>query len=231
MRALTVGLSWLVVLWMSNPSHADGLFYQLPPDGTWAKYEIEGRRVVGQKEERQGIGVLTVSSVGIRYRDGETYRWIELVNDYTSRLHGKENKSTDARKMLLREEFLTEGKDPLSGVLDAWNKRDDQKAVRQSVKFGAPAVQPMAPLLRSPADELTPLPESIIECKLGKLKCAGIRGTSPKFVYEARLNKRAPFGVVTYRHEEKEEEGRSFILLLKLIDTGQKAETRIPEGK
>ena len=63
---------------------ADGLVYQLPEDGSWVRYELEGCRPASSGNAKQEIGMrgnVTISSVGVVEVDNEPCRWIEVVVD------------------------------------------------------------------------------------------------------------------------------------------------------
>lgn len=61
----------------SQTVRADGLIYQLPADGTSARYDTEVT-FINNGQEQMRKGSLTVSSVGQTTVDNEKCRWIEF---------------------------------------------------------------------------------------------------------------------------------------------------------
>ena len=94
---------------------AEGLLYQLPDDGQWVRFEM-----VQTSWKRAGkcIGTLTVSSVGTEEIDGRKCRWVEI--DYDTK--GWVAPIKNVYKLLIPEEHLGKGKDPLKHVVKAWYK-------------------------------------------------------------------------------------------------------------
>ena len=76
---------------IGGAASADGLVFQLPPDGTWARYAVrtEGEFGYGDgpKQKVAITGTLTISSVGEVTRTEQKYRWIELKSE--SKTEGK----------------------------------------------------------------------------------------------------------------------------------------------
>ena len=116
--ALTVGVE--------TSAHAEGLFYQLPKDGSWAEYTIDGVGTNPDDTEVTLRGTVKMSSVGKVQVEGKPCRWIEL------RTEGKRNddKFTDTVKLLIPEKHLAKGQDPLGHVIKAWKDHHRSQAAR-----------------------------------------------------------------------------------------------------
>jgi hypothetical protein len=78
---ITISRTAFVVLCVLIPTavFADGLIYQLPGDGTWARFDIDRKATPPDGKESTMIGSLTLSSVGAAEVDGEPCRWIEIA--------------------------------------------------------------------------------------------------------------------------------------------------------
>lgn len=101
---------------------ADGLIYELPPDGSWASYQMKYRiseltSLDGEPMSPSAAilkGVLTLRSVGTQETTDGPGRWIELesngppTNEFPGRII--------VLKMLIPEKYLTAGHDPLARV-------------------------------------------------------------------------------------------------------------------
>ena len=130
----------LLFMWATNRASADGLIYQLPPDGAWVTYTLSqaGTNRVsfppGLAQERQEIrgllaqttGFLTLRSVGTVVIDGEACRWIELKTEVDMRgempdaatgvVHNQQSSRRIILKILIPEHCLSAGSDPLAHV-------------------------------------------------------------------------------------------------------------------
>jgi hypothetical protein len=93
---------------------ADGLVFQLPPDGSWARYAVktDGEFAYGDgpKQKLAITGTLTISSVGEMTRNEQKCRWIELKSE--SETEGVYPKLV--LKMLIPQDRLQRGQDPLA---------------------------------------------------------------------------------------------------------------------
>jgi len=204
------------VLFVAIPLHADGFMYQLPEDGTWARFDMAGKAVEPDGKLTTISGTLTLSSVGTVEVDGQKCRWIELGTE------AKRNNQEffDFEKLLIPEKHLVNGEDPLSHVLKAWHKHSmiagGAPQERQDVQNpDSPAGKivrgpKLQMFLHGPFDSPRLLGKTSVESKLGPRECRGISAEEKlegavtfnhKFVI--RLHEDAPFGVVTWEVESK----------------------------
>jgi hypothetical protein len=243
--------SLVVCIFLTASACAEGLLYQLPDDGGWAKFELNARTVDPDGTEKTTMsGTLTISSVGAIEVEGQRCRWIELV------FHGTridEKVYTDVNKLLIPEKHLAQGEDPIKHVLKAWRMHSKNPG---NAPIEIPDVQnPESPggqsvrrdelrlFLHEPFLAPQNLGKATVEGEFGKLECMGISAQEhsknrevlrhSKFLI--RLNNDVPFGVVTWRAEMKFEQDEKLLTTLttivKLLDFGKDAKSSIPESK
>lgn len=102
---------------------ADGLIYTLPPDGSWATYRFH--QTATDIESLDGEpwpdptltaqGTLTIRSVGVKATEQGSARWIELEGNVPPTEASKHGRII-VLKMLISENALRRGSDPLAGV-------------------------------------------------------------------------------------------------------------------
>ena len=130
MRRQIAGVGALLCLFTVVPAYADGLIFQLPADGTWARYavQIEGEFKAGKLPAQRlaTTSTLTVSSVGEVTRHEQKCRWIELKMESK----GKGMHPEVVLKMLIPEEYLKRDQDPLAHAVSTFfnPKPADKKA-------------------------------------------------------------------------------------------------------
>jgi hypothetical protein len=225
---LTLGFA---VLSFNTQAIADGLVYQLPEDGTSAEFDLKF-----SGPGKQGTGSLTVSSVGKVKEDGKACRWIEFnivmtLNDMERRM---------VAKVLIPETEFAPGKKPFENRVRAWirlGESPDAKNLEQN-DFG-----PLPVFLSGPFENAKKLDAIEVETKaLGKLKCEGASGLvktedrrKNETTIETRLNKKAPFGVVSCKMEMKAERNGEFVpeveITLTLKKVGKDAKSLLPDSK
>jgi hypothetical protein len=123
---MLVGLALL----LPSASRADGLIYQLPPDGSWVRFAGCGRyygyerirpanaagkddaSLMPDEEYQGGVGTFVLQSVGTADNDGEKCRWIEFKTEPPKEFKGGE----EVWKMLIPERRLKEGSDPFDHI-------------------------------------------------------------------------------------------------------------------
>lgn len=238
---------------------ADGLVFQLPADGEWARYAVktEGTATIGDlKQPIATTGTLTVSSVGKVTRNQQTCRWLEL---------NAESKSEGAYpklvlKMLVPEKNLQRGQDPLAHSVQTFfdpKPVDEKKApsVESFIDDGFNRIQ--YELDRFRADFPKPLYNSknlereTVETPAGRFEdCEILTGTSGydgplldngrsvfKGTYRITIHPQAPFGVVATSMETTGREigddqvvHVTFKRTLTLVATGDKAVSALPKG-
>jgi hypothetical protein len=190
MRNVSLCLAAAALVWIPGAAQADGLLYQLPKDGSWARYVVE-------TPDGPIDASLTMASVGRETVDGHDCRWIEVKLEVTN----DSGTETWVLKCLVPERHLGRGKDPLSHVVRAWHKRSaDEPAMLTNL--AERGILPTA--IGGPLQEAAELDQEVVRSKLGELACKGITGynefqdgeTDVRVTYRTRLNEKAPFGVV-----------------------------------
>ena len=205
---------------------ADGLIWQLPPDGTAVEFEGDCRsefkpvlsrefadklpsKEVEKLECPQNVKLrtsVTVSSVGQVTRVEQKCRWIELT--------WRSNDNENVLKVLVPEKFLTRGEDPLDhAILTFFNPKPADKAGVSEEK-GFNRIQYELDRFRSvfptPLKEVRQLANRTIETPLGMFAdCEVIAGTTEfdrplrggghwasKSSWQLALHPDAPFGIV-----------------------------------
>jgi hypothetical protein len=144
-----VQTAFVAILLLSKPVLADGLIYQLPPDGTFVEFRGDGEAEIkvdlpqeilekmpaeAKKQLNQLMKLrylVTLSSVGQQVRAGQTCRWIEL-NMRSDRVTDSDNLEPvgeNILKVLVPEKFLKRGEDPLAHAsLAFFNPKGADKA-------------------------------------------------------------------------------------------------------
>ena len=238
-RRVTVATTLAVLF--ATPVCADGLLYSLPKDGAWVLYDMHFVQVFGGAKGKPWIGTMKLSSVGrqaLPLKDAtqprEWARWIEF--DAEGTIEGEPKRIV--AKMLIPEQYLAEGKDPVPHIVKGWLLEDDRT---QSISKRTTGPLPM--FFAKPLSDVKTLEPKEIECKLGKLKCRGLtghqaygdRGGKTKISYETRLHDKAPFGVVTttIKMENRLSAGEaaemSGTCTFRLINAGTGADSALPE--
>lgn len=220
-----VVLAWLIPA--GPTARADGLIFQLPADGTWARYAVKSEADFGFKgTPPQHLGMvrtLTVSSVGEATRNDQSCRWIELELENKGKQEGAYSKLI--LKLLIPQEYLRRGEDPLAHpVLTFFDpKPADRRAplVESYIDQGFNRIQYEIERFRNvfpkPLDNPTRLKAETIETPVGKFAdCEVLAGTTGldgqlvnngrmtyKATYRLFLHPKAPFGLVAMHVELK----------------------------
>ena len=225
---------------LAAPLFGDGLLYTLPVDGSWILYDMHFVQIYGTSKGKPWIGTMKLSSVGRRIvlskdekKVKEWARWIEF--DAEGTIDGEPKRII--AKMLIPEQHLKAGVDPVPHIIKGWLLEDEQV---QKIKKRNTGPLPM--FLAKALDDVKKLETKVVECKLGKLKCEGLvghqtfrdRGGKTKIMYETRLHKKAPFGVIntTIRMENRisdDEIEMSGTCKFGLIDVGVGARSALPK--
>lgn len=200
----TLYFSLIMTLSCGLDLSADGLLMALPEDGTQVSYSV---KVTADNPPPAGYQMsLTISSVGKAMHEGEPCRWIEI--GFLSQVG--EMRRDRFYKLLIPEAHLKAGSTPIEHVVKAYLNRGDGEAVEDK-DFASPARGPLPVLLAGPLKGGKKLEATSIDTGLGKLECAGSKGTlaisetrgdegdETKFTLsvdmEARYHKKVPFGV------------------------------------
>ncbi len=224
-----------ILLTLQASVHAEGLLYRLPKDGAWAEYKIESKETNPDGSEVTLTGTLKLSSVGTAQVDGKACRWIELETN------AKRNKEefTTIDKLLIPEEQLTVGKDPLKHILKAWCQHSQIPGGPRLIDSQGQEMKHVKPLVHGPYKNAQKLESKLLDNKkLGKLECEGVSATEKmgglNISYDIRLNEKSPFGVVTLRYKLETMQGGQTSGMetnLTLSDFGTDAKSALPKSK
>jgi hypothetical protein len=249
-----VAVAWSII---GSLAHADGLVFQLPPDGTWAHYAVktDGEFGLGDgpKQKLAITGTLTISSVGEVTQTEQKCRWIELKwESKTKAVYPKL-----VLKILIPEDRLQRGKDPLAHArLTFFNPKPvDKEKVESFIDKGFNRIQYEIDRFRDvfprPLDHPKSLPRETVETQAGKFEdCEVLTGRSDydgpllgdgrsvfKATYRIVVHPKAPFGVVSMQIETEGREisGEGAVSIkakktLTLIETGKNAASDLAKG-
>ncbi|GAB4143523.1 MAG: hypothetical protein Tsb009_14690 [Planctomycetaceae bacterium] len=213
---------------------ANGLLYRLPDDGTGVVYEMT---VKSKKREMLVSGTLTMSSVGVKTIEGKRHRWIEFVMKLS---HMKQDR-TIVTKLLVPEDQLGKGKNPLTQCKKGWVRFLPKKAEALQ-KISGPEAGPIPAFLAGPLLDIKKLPMKEIETGIGKISCTGESGrigylqgkTDVRVQYQTRLTEKSPFGVASSVLEIQEQrDGKTYeevTITLKLKSILKNARTALPQN-
>lgn len=212
----------------------EGLFYRLPADGSWARFDVSYVYTAGE-QRATGEQTMRMASVGEIEEHGERCRWIELRIDATE---GGVRKFW-IRKLLIPVRYLRAGQDPTRHVIRGWTLQEDR-----DVEPAEPVHGRWPAFLAGPLADERPLPaEALTVPGMGRVEAKGTSGwieydegpVHTKVSFETRLHHKAPFGVVgsriifdvsgggapTYRIDTQ----------VKLVATGTGATTELPKHR
>jgi len=123
MRVLACFAAVVLFALAATAASADGLLYQLPKDGTWARYDFEASMTHGDRTQR-AEGLIHIASVGRVTEKGQPCRWIEVRFEVKPE---KEEVEENVVKVLVPEKHLAKGESPLKHVVRAWIREDGDK--------------------------------------------------------------------------------------------------------
>lgn len=238
-------------------ARADGLVFQLPADGAWARYAVQtdGEFAFGDgpKQKLALSGTLKIGSVGEVTRSEEKCRWIELKSE--SKTEGVYPKLI--LKLLIPEGRLQRGQDPLAHARLTFfdPKPVDKEKITSYIDEGFNRIQYEIDRFRDvfprPLDNAKSPKRETIETSAGKFEdCEVVAGTSDydgpllgngrsvfQATYRIVIHPKAPFGVVTMQIEAEGREignkGTVFIKVKKtltLVETGKNGVSDLPKG-
>lgn len=222
---------------LSGTAKADGLLYQLPDDGDWVRFDMEGK--AGPTGNEMFTGSLTMSSVGKATENGEPCRWIEFK--FAFQRAGDTQERTIVAKVLVPEKHLGKGKAAYDNYIRGWMKQGENE-VQALDKSNSNLAGPLPVFLCGPLLDQKELPKLEVDGKLGKLDCAGVTGRqeftqgemSMEAGYETRLHEKAPFGVATSQmtlNMKRNGETREAVTInLNLADLGKATLTELPNN-
>jgi hypothetical protein len=208
MRSNLMATMFVLSVVAADLTFAEGIVCQLPEEGAWARFDIDGAGVGPNGAVRVTVkGTQTIRCVGIEDVQGEPCRWIEVDTDSTfERTGNAAGKLHVVFKLLISEKHLAEGANPREGVRVAYHKQGDAPAKRLD---GADArqVESMEELFHAPLETLKPLPTESVNAAGTTWECRGVEGRQATdaevFSTVTRLHKEAPFGVVTYSYDKR----------------------------
>jgi hypothetical protein len=223
-------------------ARADGLLCQLPKDGSWATYDLDMGTKMPGGEVAKAKGTVWLASVGQTIENGEPCRWIEVEFKITMTMGEHKREEIEVNKLLIPEKYLAKGESPLEHVLRAWMKHGEA-APRKLEKPNSIDAGPLPLVLSGPWKDAKQLDKAAVDCKLGKVACAGVQGTlefkihggNMKCKLEKRLHADSPFGVAASRWTLEMPDGPSGMGAmdwnLKLVDFGENAKSKMPDSK
>lgn len=209
---------------------------QLPPDGSWAEYEMKVNVSFDGKEILTGTGQMTIRSVGRLQEKGEDCRWIEFHTKANMKNLDNEMTQDELIKMLIKEKYFKDGKDPLGNILRGWEKEGDQEA--KQVEPGSDEFKGLSEMFLALEDVKKLGKQTIEVLGLGKLECDHEEGTvAPRaeaLPGRAKIwrHAKSPFGVVQWKIEIKGKVGNmenESLMELKLVKVGTGAKSALPD--
>jgi hypothetical protein len=236
----------LTLVMFAVPALADGLFYTLPKDGTWAMFAIDAKNhvsdtpITGELRTVSIAGELRIASVGQVIENGVTCRWIEVQYQHITTTQ----QPKWIFKLLIPEKHLVQGETPLKHILRAWVRMEapdpfgfaaegEMKTEPDSMDISN-SILPI--VLSGPWNKTVQLADLPINSgRLGKLYCKGVRGileksdnnhNLTKYGGEYRLHSRSPFGIVTFSWGDISGNDGEMVTLT-LIDYGEDAKSKI----
>ena len=231
--AVPVVLACVVGLTVTASVRADGLIYQLPPDGSWARYDVKMDATIQAEGKRPANkmtldGSLRLSSVGRREVDGKPCRWIEIAFEVGPT--GVDKKASRVLKILVPEANLKRGDDPFAHVLEMYYSQGGalgeikMEKIEPSEKIAGadyPRRQYELDRLRSvfprPLTGSRLEPGKSADTKLGRLECERVTGKSElpesalrgggtwawSGAFDCLLSEQVPFGLAVLRSQTK----------------------------
>lgn len=160
-----------------------GLIHQLPPDGTWARFE-------------QNNAYVTIASVGKTVVAQQPCRWIEVILEVGGR--------DLVWKLLIPEDCLKGAPNILEHVLSMWHCTGREQAFNITGMNPGNEFGNLTFILTGPDQQVRSLGPQVVETKLGCFECAGWTGrqltTSDEREVHATfrqwVHEKAPFGVL-----------------------------------
>ncbi len=234
MRQLAIIFTITILLGLPGISSADGLIYHLPEDRTWARFEIKGEGIKADGTVSTTIdGTETLRSVGKKMIDKVPYRWIEIESQWNFTPAGQQTQKIGGlMKLLIPEEDLAKGKNPLTRALKAYRGSSASYLQELDLKgAGKREIESLDEVFHAPLETITKLPTATVTIDKKKWECEGVRGENKAdrliFRTETRFHKQAPFGTVTYKYEKERRKNGKFQMMRtmewRLLESGQGA--------
>ena len=216
---------------------ADGLIHKLPEDGTRVTYKTEFKSTPAPPPGFKAT--VTLSSVGKVMHEGKACRWLEL--GFITELN--ELKRAQYFKLLIPEDQLKKGGDPLTTMVRGYVKHGNGEAKKTTREATADPIKGPQPLFfGGPLEDAKPLEKTTLKTGLGDLECAGHSGTysmkKDETTFTAKIqslaHEKVPFGVAQLAIEfalkegDREQKG-SLTLTVEKVSTG--ATSELPDSK
>lgn len=242
MQFIRICVLCLLSLSLSGSALAEGIIYQLPDDGAWIRFKVDGKAIAPDGAVTVTIeGTHTLRSVGRTTVDDKQCRWIELETESTfQRKGGQPAVLKEIIKVLIPEMYLVKGENPREHVLKAY-KGTSAQTIRELDLKGKDAreIQALDELFHTPLKQVAALTASEIKTEKRTWTCEGFTGKSDEdgtvFTTETRTNKEVPFGVVTYRYENERQRNNQSqgkrTMEWRLVEFGKDASSDAPNAK
>ncbi len=216
---------------------ADGLIHKLSEDGTRVTYKTEMKSTPAPPPGFKAT--VTLSSVGKVMHEGKACRWMEL--GFFTELN--ESKRAQYFKLLIPEDQLKKGGDPITTMVKSYTKRGNGEATKTTKEAIADPIKGPVPLFfGGPLKSAKPLEKTTLRTGLGELECTGHSGTYSKekdettftATIQSLVHEKVPFGVARLAIEfdlkgaNREQKG-SLTLTVEKVSTG--ATSELPDSK
>lgn len=212
----------LIVIFLGNMACADGMFFRLPKDGTWASYDVDIKLTTNAGNislEKK----IRIASVGQTIIDGQLCRWIEVQAQLVTSVPQPKT----ICKMLIPEKYLVQGEMPFEHVLRVWVRMEAPDPFGFEIEMTTDPKDlnendAMLPIIfAGPCEESKLLDDVQVNTKYGKLMCKGVKGiyefinkanTTTKCEVNSLLHPLSPYGVVISHWKEISGDGKGEIV-------------------
>ena len=231
---------------------AQSYMTKIPVDGSWAKY-TERHELDRDTDKAESWELeVTIRCVGTSYDEMETLRWIEIEfvdRSDTGRYQRK------VYKMLIPEEHLGPGKDPVGNIRKMWYCHENRPGVLNPGELKPSDNYSLQSELRHfltpPLKDKKRLPKKQVSIGESELDCSGTSG-SLKMKYNEKgdsvgfytistySNDSSPFGLVysvtdivcvSFRHKREGDVSYKSRVTRTLVESGKNAESVLPDCK
>lgn len=226
---------------------ADGIIHNLPQDGSWVEYFVEGKETDANdpKDVKGGTGKLKISSVGTEAVDGEPCRWLEIQGSLKD-----DNRTQEERfvlKLLIPEKHLKKGENPRERILRGWERVSlgdgDGDAVKLDTADPGHLAWVLDILLAGPGTKTKQVEPKTIRFQKGAIECPGVTASfsypmkvrdevrKMPGIVTTRFHETVPFGVAALEIDTKEPNGDLIEINVTLNDYGDGAKTQLPDHR
>jgi hypothetical protein len=222
-----------------TPAVADGIIHELPPDGSWVRFDTTG----GARKPDGTLAVslkgrMTLRSVGSETIDATACRWIEIETTTEFQRGDEKGEVTEIYKLLISEKHLASYENPRAHVLKAWRK--DAKGVVGELNMrgdGAKAVERLDELFHARFSKSEKQEGVENKTPARNFRCTKVdahEAAEPANVEistQTWLTSDVPFGIAAYRHSKaRKRDGVSLgerWLELKVAEVGKDAKSAL----